>query len=396
MDIEAKPIRLSPVAKFITVAIVVALTILLLRAMGQAIVPFVAAIITAYLFNPAITWLHRRTHVGRAGWILVLYVLIGTLLYGLVRFLGPIITGQYNDLVTQLPGIRDTILYQIEFTQTVDIAGLKVDVRGFEEPLIGFITDIARTLPEVVPHLVLTALESLLLFLTYLIITFYLLLQADQIMGWIYGLVPAPYRGEIRGLGLQIDRILAGYIRGTLLLIPIMSVLTYIALSILGVRYALVIAIATGFLEVIPLVGPWSAAGIAMTVALFQPTAPFGWSHLVFVLVVGLTYFVLRMFEDSVIIPHVVGHAVHLHPVLVLFAVLAGGVIGGPFGLLISIPVVAVVRLLLRYLYRKLIDAPDLPSSDNSPPPVSIPAPPKVIERRSVSQASQSLKSPPG
>jgi predicted PurR-regulated permease PerM len=392
MDIEARPIRLSPVAKFITVAIIVALTILLFRAMGHAVAPFVAAIITAYLFNPVITWLHRRTHVGRAAWILVLYVLIGALIYALVRFLGPIITGQYNDLVMLLPAIRDTILYQIEFTQTVNIAGLMVDVRGFEEPLIGFITDIARTLPEVVPHLVLTALESLLLFLTYLIITFYLLLQADQIMGWIYNLVPAPYRGEIRGLGLQIDKILAGYIRGTLLLIPIMSVLTYIVLSILGVRYALVIAIATGFLEIIPLVGPWSAAGIAMTVALFQPITPFGWSHLVLVSVVGIAYFVLRMFEDSVIIPHVVGHAVHLHPVLVLFAILAGGVIGGPFGLLISIPVVAVVRLLLRYLYHKLVDAPDLPASDDAPPPASVPAPPKVIERRTVSRASQSLK----
>jgi predicted PurR-regulated permease PerM len=386
MDVEVKPIRLSPVAKFITIGIIVALTIMLLRAMGHAIAPFMAAVITAYLFNPVITWLHHRTRVGRAGWIIVLYVLIGTLIYGLVRFLGPILVGQYNDLVAQLPAIRDTILYQIEFTQTVDIAGIRVDVRGFEDPLIGFITDIARTLPEVVPHLVLTALESLLLFVTYLIITFYLLLQADQMMGWIYGLVPAPYRAEIRSLGLQIDKILSGYIRGTLLLIPIMSLLTYISLTILGVRYALVIAIATGFLEIIPLVGPWSAAGIAMTVALFQPTTPFGWSHLVLVSVVGITYFVLRMFEDSVIIPHVVGHAVHLHPVLVLFAILAGGVIGGPFGLLISIPVVAVVQLLLRYLYRKLIDAPE-PSSSGDPPPASVPAPPKVVEPRPVSQS---------
>jgi len=147
-----------------------------------------------------------------------------------------------------------------------------------------------------------------------------------------------------------------------------MSLLTYIALTILGVRYAAVIAIISGILEIIPLIGPWSAAGIAMSVALFQASAPFGWPTWVLALVVGATYFVLRMFEDNFIIPFVVGHAVNLHPVIVLFAILAGGALGGPFGLLVAIPVAATVRLLLRYLYRKLVDAPDLPPLDEPPP----------------------------
>jgi predicted PurR-regulated permease PerM len=73
------------------------------------------------------------------------------------------------------------------------------------------------------------------------------------------------------------------------------------------------------------------------------------------------------MFEDNFIIPFVVGHAVNLHPVIVLFAILAGGALGGPFGLLVAIPVAAIARLLLRYLYRKLVDAPDLPPHDEPP-----------------------------
>jgi predicted PurR-regulated permease PerM len=81
------------------------------------------------------------------------------------------------------------------------------------------------------------------------------------------------------------------------------------------------------------------------------------------------------MFEDNFIIPHVVGHAVHLHPVLVLFAILAGGALGGAFGLLIGIPVVAVVQLLLRYLYRKLVDAPEPPPPEIKEPPLPQPAP---------------------
>jgi predicted PurR-regulated permease PerM len=368
MHVESKPIRLSSTAKFITVAVIIALTILLIRGVTTILAPFIAAIITAYLFNPLITFLNRRTGYSRAIWIGLLYVAIGGLIYGLISFLGPILTRQYLDVRDRL--IPDMIaeLQQLASSETIEVMGIVINVSELEAPVLDFLNEISRSLPERLPHLVFTALESVVLFVTFLIVAFYLLLQTEQIVEKFYGLVPAPYREEIRGLGRRVDEILGGYIRGTLLLIPIMSVLTYIALTILDVRYALVIAIATGFLEIIPLIGPWSAAGIAMTVALFQATAPFGWPNWVLALVVGAIYFILRMFEDNFIIPHVVGHAVHLHPVLVLFAILAGGALAGPFGLLISIPVAAVARLLLRYIYRKLIDAPDLPPPDAPPP----------------------------
>ena len=92
------------------------------------------------------------------------------------------------------------------------------------------------------------------------------------------------------------------------------------------------------------------------------------------------------MAEDHFIIPQVVGHAVHLHPVLVLFAILAGGAIAGPFGLLVGIPVVAVAQLLLRYLYRKLVDAPGLPPPEikepqPQPQPVPKPVEPPLVAR---------------
>jgi predicted PurR-regulated permease PerM len=367
MSVEAKPIRLSSTAKFITVAIIIALTILLLLAVEDVLTPFIAAIITAYLFNPLITFLNRRTHIGRAFWILVLYITVGVLLYGLGRFCGPIIAHQYRELRDRLIPSIIYDLNQLPANQSIEFGGLEINIGALEGPVVEFLKNLGTSLPERVPQLVFSALESVLLFVTYFIITFYLLLQTEQIVGKFYSLVPAPYRVEIRGLGQRIDEILGGYIRGTLLLIPIMSVLTYIALTILGVRYAPVIAIVSGVLEIIPLVGPWSAAGIAMLVALFQITAPFGWPTWVLALVVGAAYFVLRMFEDNFIIPQVVGHAVHLHPVLVLFAILAGGALGGPFGLLVAIPVAAIVRLLLRYLYRKLVDAPDIPPPDAPP-----------------------------
>jgi predicted PurR-regulated permease PerM len=154
---------------------------------------------------------------------------------------------------------------------------------------------------------------------------------------------------------------------------------------ILGIRYALIIAIISGFLEIIPLIGPWSAAGIAITVSLFQATTPFDWPHWVLAGVIGLVYFVLRIMEDNFIIPRIVGEAVHLHPMLVIFAILAGGAIGGAFGLFVAIPVAGVLRILVRYFYYKLIDqdppihagpvppgpAPHAPEPQPEPSPVA-------------------------
>lgn len=369
MSAEPRPIRLSPAGKFITVAIIVALAILLIQAAFGVMMPFIAAAITAYLFNPIIRWLHHRTRVSRAVWIMVLYVMVGALIYLLVRFVGPLITSQYSELRAQVPAIRETVERQLAAYQVIDIAGVKVDIGSLEQPVLELVQELGRSLPDRVPRLFLTAIEALLLFITYLMVTFYFLMQADQITEGAYSLVPGTYRAEIRGLGRQIDAVLMGYVRGTLLLIPIMAVVTYIALTILGVQYAAILAIASGFLEIIPLIGPWTAAGTAMTVALFQATTPFGWEHWLLAGVVGLTYFVLRMVEDNFIIPQVVGHAVKLHPVLVLFAILSGGAIGGAFGLLVAIPVVAVIQLLLRYIYRKLVDAPE-PHIDASPPEI--------------------------
>lgn len=103
VSVEPKAIRLSPTAKFIAVTVIVCLLILLIWAAQSVMAPFIAAAITAYLFNPLIGWLNRRTRIGRALWILVLYVLVGALIYALVRTIGPLLAAQYGDMVAQLP-----------------------------------------------------------------------------------------------------------------------------------------------------------------------------------------------------------------------------------------------------------------------------------------------------
>jgi predicted PurR-regulated permease PerM len=395
MHVEPRPIRLSAQGKLIAIAILAGLVILLLSSIWHTLTPFIAAIITAYVFNPLVSLLHRRVGLNRVFWILVLYVIAFSILYGLGTWVWPRAINQYEELVGRLPDFLVSINETFQGYEVIEIGpGLVVDLTPLQEQIISAISDLGRTLSEGVPHLVFSALETVIYVLVYLIVTFYLLLQSQQLSAWIVNLIPAPYRHEICNLGHQIDQVLGAYIRGQLMLIVIMAVLTYIPLTILNVPYAIVIAFASGVLELIPILGPWAAASIAMSVAFFQTDIPFGLSSIGLAGLIGITYFVLRQIEDSFIIPNIMGHLVKLHPAVVIFVVLAGGTLAGALGLFLSIPTAAVIRILLVYLYSKLIDTPppDLPG----PPPVAeLQHPAHANEPASTTHAAQSSSAQP-
>ena len=355
---ETRALRFPLWAKITTVATVIALLLLLLRAMGGLLNPFLWAIVTAYLLNPLVRVLAQRSRVSRVWWVLLIYVVTGVVLWLSFGFLWPRLVTQFTELQTALPDIARRTTDWLEERGTFTVGTFVLDLRPAEADIVQWFTDFASEVTASVPELLLGVLERVILLLVYLVVTFYLLLQADQLAESVYGLIPAPYRNEIRELGHSIDRVLGAYIRSQVVLIVLMAILTYIPLSLLGVKYALVLAIATGFLEVIPFVGPYTAAGSAMLVSLVQDTTPFGWPNWLLAVVVGVIYLVLRQGEDHLIIPNLVGHIVKLHPIIVIFAILAGGHLGGALGLLISVPLAATVRIILAYLYAKLVDAP--------------------------------------
>lgn len=355
---NARPLRFPLWAKITTVAIIIVLLLWLLSAMGSLLNPFLWALVTAYLLNPLVRTLSQRSRIRRFWWVLLIYIVTGFLLFASFNYLWPRFVAQFNDLQAALPEFARATSTWFERQGTLQIGNFTLNLQPAEADVINWFTDLASQLSASVPDILLGVIERLILLIVYLVVTFYLLLQGDQLAEAVYGLIPAPYREEIRRLGHSIDRVLGAYIRSQLLLIVLMAVLTYIPLSLLGVKYALVLAIATGFLEVIPFVGPYTAAGAAILVSLVQSTAPFGWPNWVLAVVVGIIYLVLRQGEDHLIIPNLVGHIVKLHPVLVIFSILAGGHLGGALGLLIAVPIAATARIILAYLYSKLVDSP--------------------------------------
>jgi predicted PurR-regulated permease PerM len=183
-------------------------------------------------------------------------------------------------------------------------------------------------------------------------------MDAPRLKEALRNAIPPDYRDELCALGLQINVTWQQYIRGELVLFAIMATVITIALTVLGVPGAIFLGLLSGALELLPLVGPWLAGATGVSVAYFNGTNPFGVSQLAYAGFVALIYFVLRQLEDYLVIPHVLGRAVRLHPLVVLFAVASGGVIGGLFGLIVAVPVAASVKAIGIYVYTKLLDQP--------------------------------------
>jgi predicted PurR-regulated permease PerM len=169
-------------------------------------------------------------------------------------------------------------------------------------------------------------------------------------------------------------------------LIGVMSTATFIGLSILQVPFVLLLAIMTGVLEVIPIVGPITAGAIACLVALGHP-APWGLSQIAYVVVVAVMYTVLRHAEDYFVIPLVIGRIVRLHPAVVIFSLLTGGALYGLLGVLVAVPVAATLRLVLIYVGAKLRDEDPFPQLEQE---LDVAHPPAPAATRAVGRRAQS------
>ncbi len=346
-------VRFSPRTKAVIAIGLLALAVFFVYGVRAIIWPFIWAGALAYLLAPLVTWLCKHTRLHRF-WVTL--ILMGFFFGGIVL----LFTFGYPPLSRELEGLRRSLPSIVENLESTIATYAQVDLFGLEE-VIGTSGELlASTLDSATSQVIDAALEIALhvvelalKFLLCLFATFYLLLESNRFGAWARRMVPAPYRQEVSMVGGQIDRMVGRFIRGQLMLVVIMSVATYIGLRILGVPYALVLAPAAGFLELIPFIGPVLAATPAVLLALVYPS-PFGWSPVVYAVIVALMYTVLRHIEDYLIIPNVVGRYVQLNPVLTLFAILSGGALFGISGMLLAIPTAAILRIVLSYLYVKL------------------------------------------
>jgi predicted PurR-regulated permease PerM len=374
--------RWSSTTKRVVVAIFAVAALYIVYRAGDIVRPFVWAGVLAFVLLPLVGALERRLSLPRTAAAAVVFLGLLAAIIGGARVLVPLALDQVRDLQRTLPTLvanaQNTLAETADQVGLEDLDALIVSFAGIGD----FTQMVAR---GAVPFIVGLG-HFLLEFLVFLIATFFLLRDAPRLFQWFRRILPSSQRNELIPLFAQVNALLGRYVRGQIFLIGVMSTATFIGLSILQVPFVLLLAVMTGVLEVIPIVGPITAGAIACLVALGHP-APWGLSQIWYVAIVAVMYTVLRHAEDYFVIPLVIGRIVKLHPAVVIFSLLTGGALYGLLGVLVAVPVAATLRLVLIYVGAKLRDEDPFPQLEQELE-VSHPAPPaatRAVSRRAPS-----------
>ena len=183
-------------------------------------------------------------------------------------------------------------------------------------------------------------------FITILIMAFYFSTEENVIRKFLSNVIPEKHHRSIIEFNSKIEEKLGFWLRGQILLSLIIFSVTFVGLNLLGVQYALVLALLAGTFEIIPYFGPWFSGAVAVLLTLTQsPTKA---------ILVAILYLVVQQLENSVIVPKVMGGSIGLNPLVVIIAILVGFKLGGVLGGLIAVPVAAALSVFVfEYLNKK-------------------------------------------
>jgi len=358
MNNAMSPAQWSPVTKRIVVLLLLAIAVYVIYRAGDIVRPFVWAAVLSYLLLPVVRLLELRVTHRRGLAAAIVFLGLLTLIVTGARLLVPLAMEQMAMFQRTLPELvsngQNTIAESLNQLGMEDLQPLVFGPVG-TAPL-----EFSRNAANLAVPFIVGLGHFLLEFLVFLIATFFLLRDWPRLISWIGRQAPRRYRHELVLLGQQVNVLLGRYVRGQLVLIVIMWVVTTIGLTAFGVPFSFLLGFMTGVLEIVPVIGPITAGAIASLVALGHPN-PFGWSQLLYVAAIAIMYTILRHAEDYFVIPLVIGRIVRLHPAVVIFALLGGGALFGLIGVLLAVPVAATLRLALVYVSAKLRDEDPFP-----------------------------------
>jgi predicted PurR-regulated permease PerM len=305
--------------------------------------PFVVAGLFAYAFAPVVSAVQTRTRLPRVVVVALGYVLFLGAVAVLAFFAAERVGRELTELSSGGHDVISSGLHKL-LGNSVVIAGNTYNVKDLstqlKQTLLGLLSS-----PSSAVQMAERAVEFGLQAILCLIITFYLLIDGSRFGQFALRFLQDGQRASTLALAHEIHVVLGRWLRGQMFLIALVSVVFYVILGpVLHVPFALTLGILSGVLEIIPLVGPVIAAALAGTVTF----ATHGTNTTVVVLVV---YVVVRQIEDQVVMPLVIGRAVHLHPVITIFAVLVGLSTWGVLGGLLGVPVAAAINVTIHVLY---------------------------------------------
>lgn len=325
----------------------------LLVLLAPILAPFIAAGILAYALNPGVDWLSARRLAGRlqvprALAVLLMLLLLFAVALALVLIVIPVVQKEIPQMQEQIPNFLGKLsawlqphLRALGFEVTLDIDGVKKilseHLASSGEAVLGTLLASAKSGGSAVIGWIGT------LFLIPIVL-FYLLLDWHALLRRIEDTIPRSWLTQVRGFAREVDSLLAQYLRGQLLVMLILAVYYSSALAIAGFEIALPVGIVTGFLAFIPYLGFGLGLTLALLAAILQFTGLYG------LIAVAIVYSIGQVLESFILTPYLVGERIGLHPIVVIFALLAFGQLFGFVGVLLALPASAILSVAARHM----------------------------------------------
>lgn len=320
---------------------------LLVWLLAPVLMPFAVAAMLAYLSDPLADRL-ERFGLGRSLAVSIVFVVLILVIAAVLLLLVPLIARQIENLVQNFP-------HYVEWARDKAVpwlqAKLHLDPNAFDtDRLVEQIKQHIGSIGTVLGTLSRSGL-GVVAWLTNVVLIpvvwFYLLRDWDRLVAWVDRMLPRSVQPTVAHLARESDVVLGAFVRGQLLVMLALAIYYGVALTLIGISVGPLIGMVAGLLSFVPYLGFITGFGAAIIASLVQHG---DWPHLL--VVVGV-FIVGQLLEGYVLVPRLVGEKIGLHPVAVIFAVLAGGYLFGFLGVLLALPAASVILVLLRYLAQR-------------------------------------------
>jgi len=345
--------------RLILVVLLLLLVCGMLYVAKSALLPFIIGLVIAYLVLPVVNFFERRMppllrdrNLSRPLSILIAYLIVILFIAGIFSFLIPPVVEEVQVLWKQMPELatKGRTLGSEWLGKYQEIIPLDIQQR-IQNSLEKLAGTIGQALQEGVTRTVSVISSTVSFFLGILVIPFwlfYILNDEVKVRESALDLIPDRIEPDLLNILRITDDIFSAYIRGQLLLCLFIGVMATTGLLIVGVEFALLLGLIAGVFEILPFVGPILGAIPALVVAVLQSPMAALWTLVVFI--------VIQQIENLFLVPKIAGESVKLHPALIMVVLVVGNEALGLWGMLLAVPLAAVIRDVFKYLYLRFSD----------------------------------------
>lgn len=323
----------------------------LLYLLSPILTPFLLGGLFAYIANPLVKKL-RRLGIPNIFSVIIVFLLFVLIFVSLILLFIPIIQRQINTLIDIIPNIVDwlqgTIVPWIQ--QNFGVNDQLINGGDLKKMLADNLTKTNGATTWVVQTVLVSSaklIEWIIALILIPVVMFYLLWDWDQFLRGIRNLLPRHIEPTVVKLAKECDNVLSAFFRGQLLIMIILAFVYSIGLSLVGLQVGIIIGTISGLLSIVPYLG-FITGIIAASIAAYIQSGT-----MMSVVSVMVIYGIVHILEIFVLIPQIMGNKIGLHPVAVIFAILAGGLLFGFLGILLALPTAAIIMVLVRHAHKK-------------------------------------------